>query len=91
MHRKLRYVSKRNKLVQLVVQIQYHVNVIYSLRGRTHIRTHARTHAHTHTYRRRGQKQLQETIDCIYTIYEETPGLKIYNRVSSTYKYIVYS
>ena len=33
-HRKLRYVSKRNKLVQLVVQVKYHVNVIYSLGGR---------------------------------------------------------
>ena len=31
MHRKLRYVSKRNKLVQMVAQVQYNVNVIYSL------------------------------------------------------------
>ena len=39
-HRKLRYVSKHNKLVQLVVQVQYHVNVIHSLGG---------GHTHTHT------------------------------------------
>ena len=38
MQRKLRYISKRNKLAQLVVLAQYHVNVIYSLGGR-----------HTHT------------------------------------------
>ena len=43
MHRKLRYVSKRNKLVQLVVQVKYHVNVIYSLGG-GHTHTHARKH-----------------------------------------------
>ena len=42
MHRKLHYISKCNKLVQLVVQVQYNMNVIYSLRG-----TH--THACTHT------------------------------------------
>ena len=40
MHRKLRYVSKHNKLVQLVVQVQYHMNVIYSLGG-------GHTHRHT--------------------------------------------
>ena len=40
MHIKLHYVSKYNKLVQLVVQVQYHMNVIYSPRGRhTHIPT----------------------------------------------------
>ena len=38
-YRKLRYVSKHNKLVQLVVQVEYHMNVIYSLGGR-------HTHAH---------------------------------------------
>ena len=39
-HRKLCYVSKRNKLVQLIVQVQYHMNVIYSLGGKhTHILT----------------------------------------------------
>ena len=43
-HRKFRYVSKRNKLVQLVVQVNYHVNVIYSLGG-----GHTYTHANTHT------------------------------------------
>ena len=32
------YVSTRNKLFQLVIQVQYHVNVIYSLGG-----------GHTHT------------------------------------------
>ena len=32
-HRKLPCVSKRNKLVQLVVQVQYHLNVIYCLGG----------------------------------------------------------
>ena len=40
MHRKLHYVSKCNKLVQLVVQVKYHVNVIYSLKG-------GHTHKHT--------------------------------------------
>ena len=40
MRRKLRYVSKCNKLVQLVVLVQYHVNVIYSLGG-GHTHTHA--------------------------------------------------
>ena len=38
MYRKLRYISKCNKLVQLVVQVKYHVNVIYNLGG-----------GHTHT------------------------------------------
>ena len=38
MHRKFHYISKFNKLVQLVVQVKYHVNVIYSLSGE-----------HTHT------------------------------------------
>ena len=47
-HRKLHYVSKCNKLVQLVIQVKYHVNVIYSFGADTH--THARTHAHTHTH-----------------------------------------
>ena len=46
MHRKLRYISKRNKLVQLVVQVKYH---------------RAGTHTHTQTYQLRGQKQLQES------------------------------
>ena len=41
-HRKLRYISKYNKLVQLVAQIKYHVNVIYSLGGR-HKYTHMPT------------------------------------------------
>ena len=50
MHRNLRYVCKCNKLVQLVVQVKYHVNVSYSLGG-----------GHTHTYQLRGQKQFQET------------------------------
>ena len=54
MHSKLRYVSKRNKLAQLVVQVKYHVNVIYSLGG-------GHTHTHRHAYRRCGQKQFQET------------------------------
>ena len=44
MRRKLRYISKCNRLVQLVVQVQYHVTVIYSLRG-----GHTHTHVHTHT------------------------------------------
>ena len=35
-------VSKHSKLVQLVVQVKYHVNVIYSLGGR-----HTDTHTHT--------------------------------------------
>ena len=40
MHRKFYYVSKCNRLVQLVVQVQYHMNVIYSLwGGHTHRRT----------------------------------------------------
>ena len=43
MHRKLRYVFKHNKLVQLVVLVQYHVNVINSLRADTHTHTHAHT------------------------------------------------
>ena len=43
-HRKLRYVSKRTKHVQLVVQVQYHVNITYSLGSR-----HAHARAHTHT------------------------------------------
>ena len=46
MHRKLHFISKCNKLVHLVVQAQYHVNVIYGLRGR---HTHAQTQTHTHT------------------------------------------
>ena len=55
MYRKLRYVSKCNKLVQLVVQVKYHVNVIYSLggrytRARPHMCTHACAHTHTHTH-----------------------------------------
>ena len=44
MHRKLHYVSKCSKLVQLVVKVQYHVNVIYSLGG-----GHTHTHAHIPT------------------------------------------
>ena len=57
MHRKLHYISKRNKLVniskcnklvKLVAQVQYHVNVIYSLKGE-------------HTHQRCRQKQFQET------------------------------
>ena len=52
MHGKLCYVSKCNNLVQLVVQVKYHVNIICSLRGR---------HTHTETYQCRGQKQFQET------------------------------
>ena len=46
MHRKLSYVSKHNKLVQLVKQVQYHVNAIYR-QTRTHIlmsRTKATRH-----------------------------------------------
>ena len=43
-HRKLCYISKSNKLVQLVVQVQYHVNAINRLGG-----GHTHTHAHTHT------------------------------------------
>ena len=50
-HRKPHYVSKPNELVQLVVQVQYHVNVIYSFGGWTH----------TQTYQLCGQKQFQET------------------------------
>ena len=45
MYRKLRYVSKRYKLIQLIVQVKYHVNVIYSLGADTRIHTH--THKHT--------------------------------------------
>ena len=41
MHRKLRYISK---LVQLVVQVHYHMNVIYKFVGE-----HTHMHAHTHT------------------------------------------
>ena len=37
------YICKHNKLVQLVVQVKYHMNVIYSLWGQAH------THTHTHT------------------------------------------
>ena len=47
MHKKLRYVSKCNKLVQLVVQVQYHMNVIYSLGG-GHTHTHACTRWNSH-------------------------------------------
>ena len=39
-HRKLHYISKCNKLVQLVVQVQFHMKVIYSFGGR---------HMHAHT------------------------------------------
>ena len=74
MHRKLRHVSKRNKFIQLVVQVQYHVNVIYSLGGR-HTRTHARTHKQT--YQRRGQKQFQETKRVLAEGWR-VPGLKAY-------------
>ena len=42
MHRKLCSISKCNKFVQLVVQVQYHVNVIKSRGADTH--THARTY-----------------------------------------------
>ena len=66
MHRKLHYISKCNKLVQLVVQVQYDVNVIYGLRGRD-------THAHAHRFR--GQKQFQETKHA--PAKEHVPGLII--------------
>ena len=63
-------VSKCNKLVQLVEQIQYHVNGIYSLGG-------GHTYAHTQTYRLCGQKQFQET--------RRMPGLKsAINRISQS-------
>ena len=42
MPRKLYYVSKYNKLAQLVVQVQYHVIIIYSLG--TEIHTYTRRH-----------------------------------------------
>ena len=38
MYRKLRYVSKRNKIIQLVVQVKYYVNA-----------SGVGTHAHTQT------------------------------------------
>ena len=38
----LRCISKHNKLVQLVIQIQYHVNVIYNLGVSTHTYQHHR-------------------------------------------------
>ena len=70
-HRKLRYISKHNKRVQLVVQVQYHVNVIYSLG------------ADTHRYQCRGQKQptswtkqFQE-IRCASAFGRRVPGLKL--------------
>ena len=55
-HTTVMSLCKCNKLVQLVVLVQYHVNVIYSLGDRdthahTHTHTHIHTHAHTHTHR----------------------------------------
>ena len=41
MYRKLRHISKHNKLVQLVVKVKYHMNVIKA--------SGADTHKHTHT------------------------------------------
>ena len=70
MHRKLHYISKCNKLVQLVVQVLYHKNVIYSLGG-----GHTHTHAHTHT-KLRGQKQFQEARRALAFGWH-TPGLKV--------------
>ena len=49
MHRKFCYIYKHNKLVQLVVQVKYHVNVIYSLGVGTYTHTHTRTHANIPT------------------------------------------
>ena len=34
------YISKYNKLVQLVIKVWYHINVIYSLGAGTHIHRH---------------------------------------------------
>ena len=39
------YISKRSKLTDLDIQVQYHMNVIYSLGG-----GHTCTRAHTHTH-----------------------------------------
>ena len=68
-HRKLRYGSKRNKLVQLVGQVQYHKNVIYSLGG-------GHTHTRTYAYWLHRQKQFQETRHTP-AFGQRTPGLKI--------------
>ena len=43
MPRKLHYVSKYSSLAQLVVQVQYNVNIIYSLGAETHTYTHRHT------------------------------------------------
>ena len=48
------FLNVRNKLVQLVVQVKYHMNIIYSVGG-------GHTHTRARAYRRRGQKQFQET------------------------------
>ena len=64
MQSKLCYISKHNKPVQLVVWVQYHMNVIYSLGGR-----------YTQTYRHCGQKQFQKT-RCM-PAFGRVPGLKV--------------
>ena len=67
MQRKLHYVSKHNKLVQLVVQV-YHMNVIYSLGGRD-------THTHTNVADKSNFRHVP-------TKGRNAPGLKSgYNRV----------
>ena len=65
-HRKLHYVFRCKILVQVVVHVQYHMNVIYSLGS---------GHAHTQTYQFHGQKQFQETRR-MPAFGQRAPGLK---------------
>ena len=90
MHRKLRYVSKHNELVQLVVQVQYHVNVIYGFGGEhTHTDfaggTHARMHTHIPTSRTKAISKTRHAPDL------KTNGEKVPHSTSQTHSsYILF-
>ena len=85
-HRKLHYVSKCNKLVQLVVQVQYHVNAIYSLEGgHTHIptlQTKAISRNQVHGQHAPGLKNTIDQIEIYNFIANSTTNMKFnYNNI----------
>ena len=74
MQRKFHYVPKHNKLVQLVVEVQYHVNVIYSLGGR---------HTHTDVADKSNFKKLGMRLnsrDCFYNLVHRYNTIKLHNK-----------
>ena len=62
-----RNISKHSQLAQLVIQVQYHMNVIYNLGGR---------HTNTHTYYVHEKKVRNYIYRCASAIGWHMPGLK---------------